>query len=107
MLNYYNKFLPNHSHNLAPLHKLLQNNTPWIWDLEHQDAFDTAKVALTSDKTLAHFDPEKRFILACDASPYGLRVVLSHKFEDGMEKPKPIAHASDFGTCGKEVFSTG
>ena len=27
MLNYYNKFLPKQSHNLAPLHKLLQKNT--------------------------------------------------------------------------------
>ncbi len=92
MLNYYNTFLPNHSHNLAPLHKLLQKNTPWIWGPEHQEAFDTAKVTLTSDKTLAHFDPEKELILACDASPYGLGVVLSHKFEDGAEKP--IAYAS-------------
>ncbi len=47
MLNYYNKFLPNHSHNLAPLHKLLQKNTPWIWGPEHQEAFDSAKVTLT------------------------------------------------------------
>ncbi len=44
-------------------------------------------MTLTSDKTLAHFDPEKELILACDASPYGLGVVLSHKFEDGAEKP--------------------
>ena len=85
MLNYYNTFFPSHSHNLAPLHKLLQKNTPWIWGPEHQDAFKTAKVALTSDKTLAHFDPEKKLILACDASPYGLGVVLSHKFEDGVQ----------------------
>ena len=42
-------------------------------------------MALTSDKTLAHFDPEKKLILACGASPYGLGVVLSHKFEDGVQ----------------------
>ena len=92
LLNYYNKFLPNHSHNLAPLHRLLQKNTPWIWGPEQQDAFDRAKVALTLDNTLAHYDPEKELVLACDASPYGLGVVLSHKLEDGTEMP--IAYAS-------------
>ena len=40
---------------------------------------------------LAYFDPKKLVVLACDASPYGVRAVLSHKLEDGTEKPISFA----------------
>ena len=92
LLNYYHKFLPNLSHNLAPLHRLLQKHTSWEWGPPQQEAFDAAKDALTSDQVLVHYDPDKELILACDASPYGVGAVLSHRMEDGSDKP--IAFAS-------------
>ena len=36
---------------------------------------------------LSHFDPTKEVILACDARPYGIGVILSHKMPDGTERP--------------------
>ena len=50
------------------------------------------KSQLTSDCLLVHFDPQKPLILACDASPYGVGAVMSHRQEDGSERP--IAFAS-------------
>ena len=49
------------------------------------------KILLTSADLLVHYDPEKPLTLACDASPYGVGVVLSHTI-DGADKP--IAYAS-------------
>ena len=91
MLNYYGKFLPNLSTCLAPLYSLLQKRSHWSWGPKQHKAFEEAKNLLTSSSMLTHYDPSKPLILACDASPYGIGAVLSHKVEDDE---LPIAFAS-------------
>ena len=39
IINYYGKFLPNLSTQLAPLHELLQKNSSWIWTDRQDKAF--------------------------------------------------------------------
>ena len=92
LLNYYGKFIPNLSTLLAPLHRLLRKQSTWTWGSEQQGAFDRVKGILTSDSVLVHYDPSKPLLLACDASPYGVGAVLSHKLADGSERP--VAYAS-------------
>ena len=92
LLNYYGKFIPRLSTLLAPLHRLLQKKSTWTWGPEQQGAFDRVKGILTSDSVLAHYDPSKPLILACDTSPYGVGAVLSHKLGDRSERP--VAYAS-------------
>ena len=92
LINYYSTFLPNLSHALSPLYRLLQQTTPWSWEPEQQKCFEKAQAMLTSNIVLVHFDPEQEQILACDASPYGIGAVLSHRMSDGLDKP--IAFAS-------------
>ena len=91
LLNYYGKFIRNLS-TLPPLHRLLRKQSTWTWGSDQQDAFDRVKEILTSESVLAHYDPAKPLLLACDASPYGVGAVLSHKLEDGSEHP--VAYAS-------------
>lgn len=102
MLNYYNRFLPNLSTLIQPLHKLLQKNITWEWKVELETAFVDSKTLLTSSKVLIHFDPKKELILACDASTYGVGAVLSHKTEHGDQ---PIAFTSRTLTSAEKHYS--
>ena len=91
-VNYYGKFLPNLSSALAPLYILLQKSSKWKWGAQQDKAFSAVKSQLTSECLLTHFDPQKPLTLACYASPYGVGAVLSHRLDDGSERP--IAFAS-------------
>ena len=92
LVDYYSKFLPDVSSVLAPLYSSLQKDKKWCWCKEQHKSFDDVKRLLTSECLLVHYDPSKELILACDASPYGLGAVLSHRESNGQEQP--IAYAS-------------
>ena len=92
MVNYYGKFLPNLATLLRPLYDLLQSAKTWSWGDSQEQAFRKAKELLSSAPLHTHYDPEKQLILSCDASPYGVGAVLSHRFEDNSKRP--IAYAS-------------
>ena len=102
-VNYYRKFLPNLSSGLAPLNKLLQKEVKWTWGKEQKTAFNEAQQQLTSNRVLAHYDPQKPLVLSCDASPYGVGAVISHRLEDGSEKP--IAFASRSLASAEKKYS--
>ena len=58
LLNYYGKFIPNLSSLLHPLNSLLQHLRKCDWNAECQEAFNQAKLALSSSTILVHCDPE-------------------------------------------------
>ena len=87
LINYYGKFLPNLSATLAPLYKLLTQNTRWCWKEPQITVFQKAKDPLQSSSLLVHYDSTKPLTLSCDASPYNIGAVISHRFEDGLEQP--------------------
>ncbi len=87
LLNYYGKFLPNLATCLAPLYELLKKGKCWEWLTEQEEVFQHSKKLLQSANVLVHYSADKELVLACDASPYGLGAVLSHRLEDGSERP--------------------
>uniref|UniRef100_H3A350 Integrase catalytic domain-containing protein n=1 Tax=Latimeria chalumnae TaxID=7897 RepID=H3A350_LATCH len=86
LLNYYGRFMPNLSIRLVPLYRLLNKDVHFTWDPEQAKAFQLSKELLQSYKVLIHYDPNKKLILSCDALPYGLGSVLSHRLQDGTER---------------------
>ena len=61
------------------------------------------KSLLVSDCVHVHYDPSKEVIVACDASPYGVGAVLSHREADGQEKP--IAFTSRSFAVAEKKYS--
>ena len=56
---------------------LLKNNTPFIWNSDTDEAFNTLKRMLTSQPLLQYPDFSKPFILITDASNDALGAILS------------------------------
>ena len=103
LVNYYSKFLPDLSSTLAPLYSLLRKQMRWTWGEKQDKAFRKVKKLLLSSEVLVHFDDHLPVILSCDASPYGVGAVLSHKMPDGTERP--IAFASRSLTQAERNYS--
>ena len=63
----------------------------WAWTEECEKAFVRSKSEFVADKVLVPYDEKRKLILACDASPYGVGVVISHVMDDGEERPIAVA----------------
>ena len=87
----------------APLYRLLQKNAKWSGEPAEERVFLAAKSSLTSFSVLTHYDSSKELFLDCDASPYGVGAILSHKVED--VSMKPIAYASRSLNPAEERYS--
>lgn len=87
LVNFYARFVPNISTVLSPLYKLLKKGIRWNWNTECELSFNKIKAILCSTEVLAHYDPTKKLILTCDASPVGIGGVLTQVGADGCERP--------------------
>ena len=102
LVNYSNRFLPNLSTMLAPLHQLLWKQARWNWTTDCSTAFEKVKRLIASELVLTHFTPDRPLVLSCDASAYGLGVLLSH---NGPGGERPIAFASQTLADSEQKYS--
>ena len=92
LINYYQKFLPNISSALHPLHRLTTKGATWEWSKLCEDTFNKVKAQLSTDRVFVAYNSKLPLSLACDASAYGLGAVLSHVMPN--EEKRPVAFAS-------------
>lgn len=85
--NYLAKFVPGLSETNAPLHQLLKQSTEFLWDKQHDAAFQKMKDIIAREPVLSYFDPNKELSLQENASKHGLGAVL-------LQEGRPISYAS-------------
>jgi len=102
-INFYGKFVSNLRQHRGPLDELLKLNVSWVWNEKHKRAFNQLKDILSSDLTLAHYDPQQKIIVAADASGYGLGACILHEYADGSIKA--VCHAARALTPAEKGYS--
>ncbi|POM78445.1 Reverse transcriptase [Phytophthora palmivora] len=65
-----------------PLSDLLKKDADWVWEQQHQDAFEIIKASLQQAPVLALPDENKSFSVVCDASDYTIGCALLQKGDD-------------------------
>ena len=87
LLSCYHQFLANLATLFAPMYVLLCRSQHWSWGEDQEKAFQASKKLHLNSQLLVYFDPSLKNVVACDASPYGIGAVLSHRMSDGQERP--------------------
>ena len=59
-----------------PLRDLSRRDRQWVWDINHDTAFNSLKKIVNTAPTLALYDPKKPIQLSADSSSYGLGTTL-------------------------------
>lgn len=104
MVNHHSQFIPSFSEKMAPLYALLKKDAEFIWSAACQKAYEIMKSEICSDRILVHFNQKLPIILTTDASNTAVAGVLSHKYEDGSNRP--IAYVSRALNNAEKNYST-
>ncbi|GJP44403.1 hypothetical protein CLOM_g3782 [Closterium sp. NIES-68] len=89
--NYYKRFVPQYTKIATPLTNLLKKNTPYKWELKHQEAVEQLKQALMSAPILILPDPERDYVIEADAIDHAVGAVLMQDQGNGLQ---PITYLS-------------
>ena len=77
LVNYCGRFIPDLATISEPLRHLTKAGTPFVFGKEQKEAFVELKKHLSNSETLGYFDKDAPTQVIADASPVGLRAVLT------------------------------
>ena len=89
---FYRYFVPHYSQIARPLIDLTRKAVPFHWETPQIRAFETLKTLMCSRPILRQLDYTKQFLLATDASAYGVGAVLLQEGEIHPRTKKPTQH---------------
>ena len=90
--NFYRRFIKDFSTMARPLHDLTKKDTPWQWNKEQQEAFNSIKWQFCTEPILKVYDPELPTRVEVNASGFATGGILSQKHNNGLWHP--IAYRS-------------
>jgi hypothetical protein len=103
-------YLHRHSASLTrlavPLRELTQKGTVFLWQPQHQRAFDDIKDEICNLPVLAYYDADREKIIQCDASKKGLGAVLLQDQRPVMFVSRALAsHEQNYSNIEREFLS--
>ena len=86
-VQYMSRFLPDLAEMIEPIPALTRKNTPFVWSMECENAFDTLKRNLSGSPCLAYCDVSKEVVIQVDSSKHGIGALF-------LQESRPIEYAS-------------
>ena len=87
MLNYLSQYIPDMSTATAPMRSLLKADLPFVWNTEHEHAFNKVKEIISTTPGFRLFDPNMKVQIQCGASKTGIGACL-------LQEGEPVAYYS-------------
>ena len=86
MTGYLDNFIQNYEAIAAPLYQLTRKETKFHWGKQEEETFRKIQDTISSEKTMAFFDPSKLIILRTEASfNERLSAALLQKIDRGIQ----------------------
>ncbi|XP_058827498.1 uncharacterized protein K02A2.6-like [Topomyia yanbarensis] len=91
LVTFVSRFIPDLATANHPLRELVKQSTNYVWDRQHEDAFNLIKQQIGCLEHLGYYDPTDRTLVVTDASGVGLGAVL---IQFKTNNPRVISFAS-------------